>query len=473
MSSPQSIKQIPLIAGQYKSSKDLHTAKPINAFPVVQETGIDSLFYKTAQGIDEVLKIEGNDRGGTIWYDPIAKREFVYRAIGSQLVRIDENTYTKIADIEGLDFVTFAISLNYLAFTAGGKLYLYNGNVVQRVNTTEVDAGYIISVSWINGYFIFCDADNLYATDILNPLKVIVGAYDGAEFDSDKLVGVSAFRTNLFGIGRYSIQEFSQVGGGLAFPFQSIPATVQRGALNPKSFILVNKDTLCFVGSGRGESIGIYSVSDGNTTKISSRDEDDILQRSDVDSIRLETLVIEDHVFLICHTNLVSMWLDMRGSVIAKQQLWHYRSASFRTDVNEYRFYPAQSFIYFGGQVQCVNPITGQIGVFTNNTNRLWGQLNNWQFISPFMHNNGLSFQIYQHELVVVDFESRFNDAPIIERRISTDGYTWGQPDRVIVAEKTVAINPVLSRNYVLLKWSGNERMTILSSLARIASLKV
>ena len=470
--------QIPIISGQYKT-KEVHTSRPVNVYPVVMDSGLESIFLQTAQGVKPLgnkPQFQINERGGHLWSDPLyGNVELQYRVIGNDLLRVEDSvgTVTKVASIPGEGLCGFSNSQKYLAIVANGEFYLYTNGELITVDKKPVDAGYLLpSVTFLQGYFVVCDKTAVFATDILDQSKFIIASYSAAELDSDDIVGVLSIRSNLYVAGTYSVQEYqlTPTSSQNPFPFDANPSIVNRGAINPHCFIVVDKQLIVTVGSGKNESIGIYITKSGETSKVSSRDEDDILRSADKQSIRLETVVLDDFIFIICHTDTVTMIFDLRGSELSKKSLWHYRCGNHRVDINEFSFYPVRSFLQTKDGIFVAHPITGQIGILTRDTNELWGNKVNFSFTSPYIYAFGNGFQVYQHELVIIDYDKSFD--VIVERRVSEDGVTWGSPEKAIVGKKTVIIQPVYARNLVLFRWSGSSRMSISHSVAKMLPAK-
>ena len=476
---PLQKQSVNLLAGCYIDNGDARVARPLNMIPVAKSTGISDSYFRTLDGIEEInfqvvgTPLAANERGAYFFR---GKQVRIFGRVG-YTVDLESKTITEAFNFDeplggapGEPIVQFAESFDWLAMTASGYLYLWNGtDEFVKVDTSAVVAGYIIDVVFVGGFFIFTDGEFIYSTDILNPKVTIVGSYDASEFDTDAVTGLVNLRNIVYAANRYSIQEYVLSGTGIGFPMQTNSQTlIQRGAINPQAFIKFNQDLLVFVGGGRGEQISVFSAINGQTSKISTHDEDTILNslnELELKEVRLESQVIDDNIFLLIHVpKRPTMVFDSLASQLLKTPAWHYRSSS----TNGKGDYVARSILYVENSGWYVSHLNeGKLGKLNRNISKHFGKDVLWTLTSPISYAGQSHFQIFQHELIplTIDFDTEAK----VYRDYSTNGKDWSPADEIqlskTVFNRLVILNPIFAPNWIITRWYGystsNLRMSI------------
>ena len=152
--------QIPVLSGVFTDENaDFRTAYPRNMIPVPKGQGISEGYLRPCEGVTQVGTGPGISRGGILW------RNVLYRVMGTSLVRIEsDGTVTTLASIPGGDEVTLDYSFDRLAIAANGALYYWDGSALSQV--TDVDLGTVVSMVWVDGYFMTTDGEFLIVTDL-------------------------------------------------------------------------------------------------------------------------------------------------------------------------------------------------------------------------------------------------------------------------------------------------------------------
>jgi hypothetical protein len=360
----------------------------------------------------------GIDRGGINW-DGVC-----YRVMGTKLVSIDPYwVITVIGDVGGTvdERVSMDYSFDWLAIASGGKLWLYDGTKLAPV--TDVDIGTVLDVQWVDGYFMTTDGTYLVVTELNDPFSVNPLKYGSAETDPDPIVGILKVRNEIYAMGRYSIEVFSNVGGEL-FPFARIPgAQVQRGAIGTHACCYWN-ETIVFLGSGRNEAPGVYAVSSGVATKLSSREIDQkLLQYSEA---QLSNAILEARV----HSGLKQLYIhlpdrtliyDGAASQITETPCWYYATSSI-VGFSQYR---ARNLVWCYNSWIVADPQSSAIGIFTDTLSSHWGQRIGWEFATQIIFNETKGVLFHELELVALNGRSELGVDSSIWTSYSVDGETW------------------------------------------------
>ena len=263
---------IPLLSGAVATeSADFALSYPINLEPVPLKSGLSDGYLRSTAGATLFGDGPGTDRGGISW------NSILYRVMGTKLVRVNSNgSVVILGDVGPGGPVTIDYGFDRLAINSGDRLYYWDGTTLTQI--TDPDLGPVVDMLWMTGYYITTDGTSLVVTNLADPTAVNPLKYGSAEEDPDMVVALFKLRSELYAIGRYTIQVFSNTGGSL-FPFTAnTTATVPVGAVGPRAKCAFYQ-TLAFTGSGRGEATSVYLLDGGNAVKIGTRTIDDELAK--------------------------------------------------------------------------------------------------------------------------------------------------------------------------------------------------
>lgn len=412
--------QIPIIQGVYTGENaDYKTFYPINMVPVIQDTGISKGYLRPTEGIVEIGEGPGTSRGAINW------NGVHYRVMGSKLCSISsDGTVTEIGDVDtnGKE-VTMDYSFDVLAIASAGKLYYYDGSTLLQV--TDPDLGYVLTVVWVDGYFMTTDGEFLVVTELADPTQVLPTKYGSSEIDPDPVVSLLKLRNEIYAINRYTIEVFDNIGG-TGFPFQRIDsAQIQRGAIGTYTCV-VYENAIAFLGGGRSEAPGIYMAVSGQDVKISTREIDEILLEFTEEQLKdsvMETLNDKSQAFLWVRLPDRTLVYDHTASRQAGTPVWHIMSSG-TTDLAPYRGKNV-IFCYDKWQVGDLNSF--KIGVLDNTISTHFGDKTIWEFATSIVYNEGRGAIFKRLELVALTGRTTSFEEPVITTSYSLDGRTFSQ----------------------------------------------
>lgn len=411
--------QIAILNGIYASGADVRTALPRNMVPVPKSSGISEGYLRPAPGIVSFATgLPGLDRGGINW------RGLCYRVMGNKLVQVDaDGGWRTLGDVGDGGPVSMDYSFDLLGISSGGRLLYWNGSTLTSV--TDVDLGTVNDMIWVDGYFMTTDGEFLVVTELNDPYAVNPLKYGSAEADPDPILAIKKIKTEVFAIGRYTIEAFQNVGGD-NFPFQRIPgAQVQRGACGTKCCALF-LESLVFVGSGRNEATAVYIASGGATQKISTREVDQILAGYTDEQLALvevEVKVDQAHQHLLIHLEDQTLVFDGAASTVIQQPVWF----TLTTSIVGNGTYRANHLVRCYGKWIVGDTTAFSIGVLSDDVSSHWGNVNGWDFGIQAIYNEGRGAIVNNIELVGLPGVAAFGDNPVIWTSYSVDGKSWSQ----------------------------------------------
>lgn len=420
--------QIPIISGIYSDSiAEFRTSYPVNMVPVPKVSGISSGYLRPADGAVRLGAGIGEPRGGISWNGEL------YRVMGTKLVKIDSaHNITILGDVGVGGQCIFDYSFDRLAIASGGRLYYWDGlNLVQVV---DIDLGTVISFCWVDGYFFITDGLHLIVTELTNPLSINPIKYGSSEIDPDQIVAVLKLRNEVYAINRNTIEVFDNIGGDY-FPFERINgAQIQKGAIGPHA-VCVFSETIAFVGSGRNEPCGVYLGVNSTSTKISTREIDELLQNCselELSNIVLYSRTILDHKHLWIKLPDRTLVYDLAASQVVGEPVW-FQLTSAVEDFSEYR---AVDPVWCYDKWMVCDSLTGDIGYLTREIAHHFGEVVRWEFGTTIVYNEGRGAIFNALELVCLSGRVEFGETPYISTSYTLNGLTWSQ-DKPIRAGQT------------------------------------
>jgi hypothetical protein len=414
--------QVPILNGIYSDgAPDFRTSYPRNLMPVPKEQGISKGYLRPAEGIETFGTGPGVDRGAINW------NGITYRVMGYDLVRInDDGTVTTLAVVAGSGQVTLDYSFDSLIIASGGNLYYWDTVLTQ---VTDPDLGTVVDALFIDGYTMTTDGTSLIVNDLndrtsINPLK-----YGSAETDPDPIKRLLKLREEAHAVGRYTIEQYNNIGGNL-FPFErNNGALMTRGAIGTHCaclFTMGEDEVIAFMGGGRNEPPAVWVGANSVTSKISTREIDTILQgytETELSQALLETRCDKTHQLLYVHLPNETWVYDAAASAALQEPVWFQLTSSV-VGLGQYR---ARNFVWCYDKWLCGDPTSTALGQLVDTVSTHYGQTIGWDFGTTILYNGGFGAILHQIELVALPGRVALGADPVVWTSFSLDGETWSQ----------------------------------------------
>lgn len=419
--------QIPIVHGIYTDeAPDFRTSYPRNLVPVPKQQGINAGYLRPADGIELVTSEgPGVSRGGINWGG------IHFRVMGDKLVILSSaGVITDVGYIDSVGKVSMDYSFDYLGVSDGADLYLCTISTVQKV--TDPDIGVVVDHIWVDGYFMVTDGEYIAVTELNNPFVVLPTKYGSSEVDPDPVKALLKVRNEPHALNRYTVEVFENIGG-IGFPFQRIDgAQIQKGTVGTHT-CCVFLDSLVFLGGGRNEPIAVWLASNSTSTKISSREVDQILEAytdSVLGAAEVEAKVEKGHQFLYIHLPDQTLVYDAAASQALGQQVWFTLSSGL--EASKYR---ARAMVWCHNKWWVGDTESANIGTLTSLKSEHWGEVVGWGFSTLIAYNEGRGAIFHELELVCLTGRVEFGSDPRIYTQYSLDGITWSMPRYTKVGE--------------------------------------
>jgi hypothetical protein len=421
--------QIPILNGIYAdNTPELRTSYPVNMMPVPKKSGISNGFLRPGDGIVANGTGPGIDRGGINW------NGICYRVMGTKLVTVSSSgAVTILGDVGGPvnTLVTMDYSFDRLAIASGGRLYYWNGVLLQ---VTDPDLGVVIDFCWVDGYFMTTDGANLVVTELSDPLQVNPLKYGSSEVDPDPVVALIKLRNEVYALNSNTIEVFDNVGGEL-FPFARIDgAQVQKGVIGTHACCIF-LDRIAFLGGGRNEAPSIYIGAAATTQKLSTQEIDNLLLQyteAQLMRVQLEARNDKNHLHLYVHLPDRTIVYDASASEALGEPVW-FTLASTIVGFSQYR---ARNMVWIYDKWLVGDPQSTSIGYLVQDTGHHWGQQVRWEFGTLIVYNESNGAIFNELELVSLTGSVAIGTNPQISTSYSVDGKSWSQ-DRSITVGTT------------------------------------
>jgi hypothetical protein len=455
--------QIPILNGIYTDgTPEIRTSYPVNLVPVPKVSGISNGFLRPGDGIVANGTGPGIDRGGIEW------NNICYRVMGTRLVSVSSSgAVTVLGDVGGptTNLVTFDYSFTSLAVASGGRLYYWN-STAGLLQVTDPDLGFVIDFCWVDGYFMTTDGQYLIVTELNDPFAVNPLKYGSSEADPDPILALLKLRNEVYALNRHTIEVFNNVGGDL-FPFARIEgAQIQKGVIGTQA-CCVFVDAMAFLGGGRNEAPGIYLGVSATTTKVSTQEIDNILQRYTEDqlsTVKLEARNDKAHEHLYVHLPDQTLVYDASASQALQEQVW-FVLVSTTTGIAQYR---ARNIVWCYNKWLVGDPQSNAIGYLVQDTGHHWGQQVRWEFGTLIVYNESNGAIFNKLELVALTGSVALN-TQVISGLLQEDGFFLLQEDNqyilleLAVSNSTALDNPQISTSYSLdgRSWSQDRFISV------------
>lgn len=420
--------QIPILNGIYTNeSSDFRTSYPRNLIPVPKQNGISAGYLRPADGIIQFGTGPGIDRGGINWNGTC------YRVMGTSLVKINvDGSYTTLGDVGGTGQVTFDYSFDRLAIASSGKFYYWNGTTLTQV--TDVNLGTVVDFIWVDGYFMTTDGTNLVVTELTNPLVVNPLKYGSSEADPDPVKGIIKLRNEPYALNRYTIEVFNNIGGDF-FPFQRVEGAMLIRGVVGTFCASVYLEQIAFLGGGRNEAIAVWLGSNGQTSKISTREIDQIIStytESQLSTAIVESRVFDSHHLLYIHLPDRTLVYDGAASQVLGDHVWFILDSGIVSPAA----YRARNFVYCYDKWLVGDPTSSSHGYFTNTISSHYGNMVGWEFGTSIIYNEGHGAIFHELELVSLTGRAALGANPVIWTSYSIDGETWSMEKQRIIGKQ-------------------------------------
>lgn len=416
--------KVPLLQGAVAdSSAAFHTAYAVNLEPTLVTSGLSEGYLTNAPGVTQTATGPGPDRGSINW------NGVCYRVMGSTLVQVNSDlSVTSVGDVgtDGLP-VTLDYSFDRLVIWSDKKQWYYctptgpNPGITQ---VTDPDLGSPISGVWIDSYFLSTDGTNLVVTELNDPYSVDPLKYGSAELDPDPVVAVCKVRDELYAIGRYTIQNFQNLGG-TGFPFtNNIGGFIPRGAAGTHSWAYF-LETFAFVGSGRNEQLSVYLAGAGQSISISTSEIDRILQGltvADQALIQCESRTEDGEQRFYIHLPTQTLVYMHQASLINKEPVWHILADGPQMDA---AYSPRWMALCYDKWI--VGDSAGNVGYLDPTVETRWGNICGWRFDTILLYNEGKGGIVTMAELAGLPGRAPFGADPTCALSWTLDGQLWSQ----------------------------------------------
>jgi len=411
--------QVPILSGITAGNDGgFSLSYPVNLEPVPAQNGISNGYMRSAAGVKFWTNGVGLDRGGINW------NGILYRVSGTKLIKVaQDGTVSVLGDVGSTGQVTMDYGFDRLAINSGTNLYYWDGTTLSQV--TDPDLGAVKDALWINGYYATTDGTSIVVTDLSDPFSVNPLKYGSAEEDPDMVVGLFKLRGELYALGQYTIQVFSNVGGS-GFPFAAnTAATVPVGIVGRDAKCRYYK-TLAFVGQEREDETptapAVYLLDGGSATKISTRKIDDELAAvADLTSIICESRTYRDERRLLVHLPDKTLIYCANASRISGEPCWYVA----RSGLGMNKSYRSRNAVFCYGKWICADPETGNLGTLDETISTQFGEEAGWKFETILTYNQARGGIIHSLELVGLPGRAALGEKPVAFMSTTVDGQSW------------------------------------------------
>lgn len=419
--------QVPIFEGiGVDLTGDYRTSYPVNAYPVAKKTGISDAYLRLAEGVTQWAVGTGRGRGGIWW----SNTEF--RACGSRLVSI--NSLGQVTDLgfigdDGRD-CSFTYSFDRLAVASAGVLYYWQGPGGANpglTSLTDVDAGYVAFVKWVDGYFVLTDGQTIAVTELTDPYTVNPLKYGSAEESPDVINGLLHISSQLIAVGRLTNEYFQNIGGDL-FPFQRLPnALIEKGAIGNFAFAMYNQ-TYLFVGSGFNEAPAVYLGGSGLALKVSTREIETLIKEAGGESV-LQSIIVEVRAgqgvnLAYIHLPTKTLVYDIEATATLGKPVWFILTSGVDGSLP----YRCRHWVWAFDAWHCDDLQSSNFGALDTTRTTQYGQRVPFQVDTYFAFNEGKGAQIHLVELH--HNPGALGSTAAYTLSWTDDGRTWAMPRR-------------------------------------------
>lgn len=336
--------KIPLISGLEVNSRGYVQELPLHMYAVIEKNFDDAYYMKTLPGYEfRLVTFDPGFKGpygGAVYNERFEKHFRVdervdgtniyqfYEAVtdptSPQQVDIGQIPYIPMPSRE-LSSARMPYSFNTQGILIDNKMFLYDGTSFTEV--TDPDLGDPIDCIWIDGYYFYCDEENIYHSDISDEFSISGTKFATAEFRPDKNIGLARTVDNKVAVlGRYSIEYFQNIGSA-GFAFRRIQALNKNiGAVSRNSFCTYNDD-IYLIGGSKESNLSIYKINNGSGShqKISNRTIDEILNDTIVENFGdmwMQGVKVNGMDLLLIYSPFFLVYNITQGEVYGSEFAW-------------------------------------------------------------------------------------------------------------------------------------------------------
>lgn len=433
--------QIAILKGIYADNVgDFVESKPVNREPVVMDTGLSQGFLRVAPGIVGTDAGNGEDRGGIFWNGA------AYRVVGTRLVRL--TTDGKIVDIGDVGYgpnCWFDYSFDYLAIGSGANVFLFDGTSITQI--TDPDLGSVIDGIWIDGYFLMTDGEFLIVTELNNPTAIDPLKYGSSEEDPDPILGLIKVRGEVYALNRYTTENFLNQGS-TGFPFaRNSGGLIPFGVVGTKAKAAFLQ-TFAFVGSAKGEALGVYIAGNGDASKLSDRYVDQELAgltEDEAAAIQCESRVDADEQRFLIHLPDKTLVYYATASSRTQSKIWAIYASGAEAD----KAYRGRNGVLAYGKTWVADE-AGNVGYLDTSVSTQFGEIAGRRIDTALLYNEAGRGIINSVELAGLPGRAPLGAQPRIFMSWTIDGVSWSQ-ERVVTAGRA-------GEKAIRMQWRPNVR---------------
>ena len=410
--------RIPILKGVYADAvADFIESPPYNREPVILDTGLSDGYLRIAPGITAMAQGDGEDRGGINWNGAC------YRVIGANFVSVSSTGDIAVLGNVGIGGPCwFDYSFDLLAIGSGGRMFYWDGVTLTEV--TDPDLGQALDGIWVDGRFMTTDGEFLVVTELNNPTAIDPLKYGSSEEDPDRIVGLIKVRGEVYAINRYTTENFSNTGS-TGFPFaRNAGAMIPFGAVGTKAKAPILQ-TFAFVGSAKGEALGVYLAGNGDAQKISTKYVDDALGKlteEEAALIQCEARVDADEQRLLVHLPDRTLVYYATASQRTQGKVW----AIFASGALGEEAYRGRNGVLAYGKFIVGDP-DGNIGYIDGTTAAHFGAVAGWRIDTALLYNEAGRGIINAVELTGLSGRAPISIDPRAFMSWTIDGVNWSQ----------------------------------------------
>jgi hypothetical protein len=393
----------------------------VNLFPeIVSEGGKEPAFLNRAPGL-RLLTTVGTGPVRGLWQ----YGGYAYVVSGNTLYRVD-NQYaiTTLGVVANDGPVSMADDGNYLFVACNGPSFVYNATTTVFVQITDVDFPGALTVSYLDGYFVFIEPDSqrVWVTALLNPLAVDPLDFASAEGNPDGLVSSITDHSEIWLFGTTSVEVWYNAAAGAGFPLQRI-----QGAFNEigcaATFSVAKLDNGLFWLGADNRGQGIVYRSQGYTgVRISTHAiEWQIQQYGDISDAIAYTYQQDGHAFyVLTFPTAEATWVyDIAA------QAWHERASFSNGEFSRHR---SNCQMFFNSEVTVGDFQNGNLYAFDLEVYADGPRIQKWLRSWRALPTGTNTLKRTAHHSLQLDCETGVggNTDPEVMLRWSDDGgHTW------------------------------------------------
>lgn len=287
-------------------SENLPRLKLSNMYVVENPLSVSGFSYISRPSLNVLATLPGGNIRGVFSQQGNGKTT-VYVISGENLYILNnDGTYTLVGIIPGSDFCTFSSTIYYIAISADGALYLYDGTTL--TNVVIPDGQKVSDVTSLDNYLIV-GAANTNKFYWIEPGALVIAPlnFTSAERNPDDIISMISIGDELWAIGQKTVEIFTDSGDANA-PFLRLPGRAyQTGCVDKHSLVRCNKDSIpCLVWVSPTKEV---IMSQGIPTKISNESIEELLRASE--TFTAWTFRTNRHEFYVLTTDNETVVFDL------------------------------------------------------------------------------------------------------------------------------------------------------------------